>query len=155
MRKIDPALHERLEKLIRSMGCEFVGGELLPQGRGVLFRLYIDRENGVTVDDCTLVSRQVGAMLDVEELFQSKYTLEVSSPGIDRPLFKLDDFRRFVGKRARIRMVLPIEGRRQFNGTLQRVDGDDIYLRLDDSEDEIKLPFTGIEKANLVGEVCF
>lgn len=155
MRKIDPILQERLEKLISSMGCEFVGCEMLPKGRGFLFRIYIDRETGATVEDCSQVSRQVGAMLDAEEVFQDKYTLEVSSPGIDRPLFTLDDFRRFAGKRAKLRMTLPIEGRRQFQGILLRVDGDVIYLRMDESEQEIKLPFSGIEKANLVGDICF
>ncbi len=84
MTKISPALQERLEKLIDSMGYGFVGVEILSQGRQMLFRLYIDTPTGVTLDDCARVSRQVSAMLDVEDLFQGKYTLEVSSPGIDR-----------------------------------------------------------------------
>lgn len=155
MRKIDPILHERLITLVASMGHELVGCELLPQGRQMLFRIYIDGPNGVKIDDCTEVSRQISAMMDVEDTFQDKYILEVSSPGIDRPLFELDHFRKYIGRQVRIRLYSPIEQRRQFKGILQRVDGEDIYILVDTSEQEVKLPFSAIEKANLIGDIGF
>jgi ribosome maturation factor RimP len=153
MRKIDPVLNERLAQLIGSMGYELVGCEMLPQGRQMIFRIYIDSPKGVTVDDCSLVSRQVGAMLDVEDPFQSRYALEVSSPGIDRPLFEIEHFRKQVGKRVKMKLYSPVDQRRQFKGVLLRVEGEDIYLLTDDTEQEVKLSYSMIEKANLIGEI--
>lgn len=158
MNKINPALRERLETLISSMGYEFVGCETALQGRLVVFRVYIDglAENGhkgVTVEDCTLVSRQVSAMLDVEDPFQARYSLEVSSPGIDRPLFELAHYQRFVGSTVKIKLHLPINKRRQFKGILKCVLGEDIHLLVDGLEQVVVLPFAAIEKANLIGDV--
>lgn len=155
MRKIDLVLYERLVTLIGSMGYELVGCEMLPQGGQLLFRIYIDSPQGVTVEACSQVSRQVSAMMDVEDPFQGRYTLEVSSPGIDRPLFELDHYRKYIGKRVKIRLYTPIDQRRQFKGLLQRVEGDDIYIVVDTSEQEVRLPFSAIEKANLIGDVDF
>ncbi|MBX3708255.1 MAG: ribosome maturation factor RimP [Gammaproteobacteria bacterium] len=155
MIKVDPVLYERLVTLIGSMGYELVGCELLPQGRQVVFRIYIDGENGVTLDDCSRVSHQVSAMMDVEDPIQGRYSLEISSPGIDRPLFDIEHYRRYVGKRVKIRLYSPINQRRQYTGVLQRVEGDDIYLMIEGLEHEIKLSFSAIEKANLIGDVRF
>lgn len=153
MRKIDPVLHERLVTLISSMGYELVGCELLPQGRQVLFRIYIDSPGGVTVDDCSKVSYQVSAMMDVEDPIQGSYSLEVSSPGIDRPLFELEQYQRYIGKRVKIRLYSPVNQRRQFKGVLQSVQGEDIYLLTDETKEAVKLPFSLIEKANLIGDI--
>jgi|SRR5579885_1941114 ribosome maturation factor RimP len=155
MRKIDPVLYERLAKLIGSMGYELVGCELLPQGRQMVFRIYIDGKNGVTLDDCSLVSHQVSAMLDVEDPIQSRYSLEVSSPGIDRPLFELEHYRKHIGKQVRVRLHSPVNQRRQYKGVLQRVEGEDVYLLVEGMEQAVKLPFSLIEKANLIGDVRF
>src|SRR5579863_8284817 len=94
MRTIGAELHIKLNTLINSMGFEFVGCELSQQGRDALLRIYIDSPQGVTIDNCTQVSRQVGAMLDVEDAIQGRYTLEVSSPGLNRPLFSLADYQK-------------------------------------------------------------
>lgn len=153
MRKIDSGLHEQLVKLISSMGYELVGCEVVPQGRQAIFRIYIDSPQGVSVDDCSKVSHQVSAMMDVADPFQAKYALEVSSPGIDRPLFELEHFTRFVGKEIKIKLYSPVNQRRQFKGVLKRVDGEDIYLFVPDLEQEVKLSFSNIEKASLIGEV--
>lgn len=155
MRKIDPVLHEQLVTLITSMGYELVGCELQPQGRQMTFRMYIDGKNGVTLEDCSLVSHQVSAMLDVMDPIQARYSLEVSSPGIDRPLFEIEHFQRFVGSKVKIKLYSPINQRRQFKGVLSRVEGTDIYLQIEEAEEEVKLPFSAIEKANLIGEVRF
>lgn len=153
MRNIDPVLYERLVTLISSMGYELVGGESLPQGRQRVLRLYIDSPKGITVEDCSKVSRQVGTMIEVEQVIQDSYILEVSSPGLDRPLFEIEHYRKAVGKRVKIRLYLPIDQRRQYKGILQRVDGEDIYLLDDNLEREVKLPFSAIEKANLIGDI--
>lgn len=155
MRKIDPVLHDQLVTLITSMGYELVGCELLPQGRQMIFRIFIDNEKGVSLDDCSLVSRQVSALLDVVDPIQARYSLEVSSPGIDRPLFEIAHYQRFVGKQVKIRLYTPVNQRRQFKGVIQKVENEDIYLLLEDTGQEVKLPFSAIERANLVGDIRF
>lgn len=158
MAKIDPVLRESLERLINSMGYEMVGCELSPQGRQMLFRIFIDKEaakNGVSVDDCSKVSHQVSAMLEVEDPIQGRYILEVSSPGIDRPLFELKHYQKYIGSRVKVRLYSPIQQRRQFTGLLKRVEGDDIYLLVDGSQEEVVLPFSAIEKAHLIGEISW
>jgi len=160
VKKLNPVLQTRLAKLIHSMGYEFVGYELIPQARKVIFRIYIDRDQGVassvgvvgvTLDDCSRVSYQVSAMMDVEDPIPGKYLLEVSSPGIDRPLFKLQDYRKYIGNNVKIRLYAPLYQRRQYRGMLIRVEGENIYLWMDDMKQEITLPFSAIEKANVIG----
>lgn len=155
MRKIDPVLHERLVTLISSMGYELVGGELFSQGGRTIFRIYIDSEKGVTVDDCSRVSYQVSAMMDVEDPIESRYSLEVSSPGIDRPLFEIEHFHKYIGKQVKIRLYSPINQRRQYKGILQRVEGEDIYLLVEELGQEVIVPFSSIEKANLISDIRF
>lgn len=155
MKQFDPVLKERLETLIGSMGYELVGCEMLPQGQQMIFRIYIDGEKGVTVDDCSKVSRQVSAMMDVEDAFQGRYFLEVSSPGINRPLFEIGHYRKAVGKTVKIRLHMPINQRRQFNGVLLKVEGEDIYLQVEGLTEEVIVPFSAIEKGNVVGEIHF
>lgn len=158
MRKIDPVLHDRLTTLVESMGYELVGCEQSSQGRQTIFRIFIDGNDGVkqvTVDDCSRVSRQVSAMMDVEEPIHSRYALEVSSPGLDRPLYELKHFQRFIGSRVKIKLHTPINQRRQYNGIIKGVEGEDIFLLMDDTENEVTLPFSDIDKANVVGEVKF
>jgi ribosome maturation factor RimP len=158
MRKLDPALHERLITLINSMGYDLVGCEIGQQDGQQALRVFIDsleesEKKGVTLDDCSQVSRQVGAMLDVDNPIQGRYVLEVSSPGIDRPLFELRHYHRHIGSEVKIRLSSPINQRRQFKGRLQRVEGENIYIQVEDSEESVVLPFSAIEKANVVGEV--
>ncbi len=142
------------------MGYDFFGSEVQAHGRLTLFRIYIDGldgspQKGVTVEDCSKVSRQVGAMLDVEDFMQGQYTLEVSSPGIDRPLLELAHYARYVGSRVNIKLHAPLEGRRQFKGLLVRVEGENIHVLVDDAKDVSMLPFSTIEKANLIANISF
>jgi ribosome maturation factor RimP len=155
MAKLDPALHERFKTIVESMGYELVGCEVQSNTGQMLFRIYIDSKTGVNADDCSKVSRQIGAMMDVEDLIQGRYVLEVSSPGIDRPLFELEDYRRFIGSRAKVRLVLPIDASRKYSGLIKGVEGETVYLLLDNTEQPIALPFSNIEKGNLIGEVHF
>lgn len=153
MRKIDNELHVRLATLIQSMGYELIGVEMFPEGGRKVFRIYIDSPKGITVDNCSQVSYQVSAMFDVEDPIQGHYNLEVSSPGIDRPLFEIDHFKKQIGNRVRIRLQRAIGNRKQYKGLLQRVEGENIYLLVEGIEQEVMLPFSEIEKANVIGDV--
>jgi len=146
---------EQLENLLRpvveGMGYTFWGIEFRPRGRGhqSLLRLFIDDpEQGVSIDDCEKVSRQVSGVMDVEDPIQSEYILEVSSPGMDRPLFRLEQYEEFAGHQVQIRLRMAFEGRRKFRGLLRGVEDNDVVLVVDDHE--YLLPFDSIEKANIV-----
>jgi len=140
-----------LEPTVEALGFELWGLEYQSQGRHSLLRVYIDGENGITVDDCAAVSEQIGSVLDVEEPIHGEYTLEVSSPGMDRQLFRLDQYPGFVGEEVEIRLRTPFEGRRKFRGVLQGVEGEDVVVRVEDHE--YLLPFSAIEKARIHSRV--
>ncbi|HET7557211.1 MAG TPA: ribosome maturation factor RimP [Rhodanobacteraceae bacterium] len=138
------ALATRIAPALDELGLECLGIEWVP-GRGEgLLRLYIDRDGEpVTVDDCEAASREVSALLDVEDPIAGRYVLEVSSPGIDRPLFSAEQFARFVDDEAKVTLKLPREGRRRLRGRIVEVEGSRITLevdgvRMDVREDEIE-----------------
>jgi ribosome maturation factor RimP len=155
MNKVNSQLAGKLASLIQAMGYEYVGCEFLTQGRQTLLRIYIDTPSRVTVADCAKVNQQVGAMLAVENIIQGAYTLEVTSPGIDRPLFAMMDYQRFIGSQIKVRLYEPLNGRKQFKGLLKRVEGQKIYLFVEGNVDEIGLELPTIAKANLIGDVSF
>ncbi len=136
-----------LAPTIEAMGFELWGLEYLSQGRHTLLRLYIDGENGITVDDCAEVSRQVSGIMDVEDPISGEYTLEVSSPGVDRLLFKPDHYLAYVGEWIEMRLRTPYEGRRKFKGTLKGLEGEDVVVQIDD--EEFLLPIDSVEKAQV------
>jgi ribosome maturation factor RimP len=150
MKEGDITLQDRLASLVSAMGYEFVGCELQRQGRRSVLRIFIDSEKGVTLEDCSRVSYQVSAMLDVDDPIQGEYTLEISSPGLDRPLFKIEHYQKMIGNRIKVRLYAPIDERRKFVGVLLQVEGMDIHLQVDDKK--IVLPFSNIEKANVIAE---
>jgi ribosome maturation factor RimP len=140
------------EPIIEAMGYELVGVEFTTNGRHGTLRVYIDREQGVSVDDCAAISHQISGILDVEEPIEQAYDLEISSPGIDRPLFKLDDFERFAGKTAKIRLAVAQQGRKNFKGRLKGVaDSNRVTIEVDGQL--FDLPYGDIARANLVGEL--
>ncbi|MGD2136892.1 MAG: ribosome maturation factor RimP [Gammaproteobacteria bacterium] len=140
-----------LEPAIRSLGYELVGVEYQGSGRhGGLLRIYIDSEQGITADDCQKVSYQVSGVLDVEDPISGHYTLEVSSPGLDRMLFRPADFERFAGKQVKLRIAYPIEGQRRFRGRIVGLQGRNIVIAQEGQE--VSLPFDQIETARLVPE---
>lgn len=136
--------------LVVGLGYELVGIEHLPQGRRSLLRVYIDHANGITVEDCAKVSHQLSGVLEVEQPLTGDYQLEVSSPGLDRPLFIPEHFSRFSGRQAKIWLVMPVGGRRRFQGVLAGVDGDDIVVTVDDQL--VRLTWSNIQRAKLVPE---
>ena len=139
-----------LEPAVNVLGCELVGIEFIPQGRRSLLRIYIDKENGVTIDDCSDVSHQVSGILDVEDPIREQYTLEVSSPGLDRPLFKLEDFDRFSGSQVKLRLRQMIDGRRNFTGRILGVEGESVRVEVDGSPQAFAI--VDIDRARLVPE---
>ena len=142
-------LKQLLGPVVEALGCELWGIELQTGGRTKLLRLYIDHaENGIGVDDCERVSRQASAVLDVEDAINGEYILEVSSPGMDRPLYELSQYEQFIGEDISLRLRFPYEGRRNFKGRLSGVDDDEIVLVVADHE--FLFPLEGIEKANVV-----
>ncbi len=153
MSKTEISLRDRLASLVSSMGYEFVGMELQRQSRKrSLLRIYIDSEKGITLDDCTTVSRQISAMLDVDDPIQGEYSLEISSPGLDRPLFELAHYQKQIGNRIKVRVSSTVMSRRNFVGVLLRVEGDNIHLLVE--QDEITLPFSTIEKAKVIADIA-
>lgn len=145
-------LEELIESAVTALGIDFVGCELVQSGRSTVLRVYVDEINGIDIAAIEKVSRQVSAVLDVEEPLSGHYTLEVSSPGLDRPLFKLEDYERFIGRDLKIRLRIRSEGgRRNFTGKLLRVDGHQITLGMETGE-PLAINYDEIEKANLVPE---
>ena len=144
-------LSKLFEPVVESMGYELVGVEFLGAGGYGTLRIYIDRDNGVNLDDCAAISHQISGILDVEEPIKQAYDLEVSSPGIERPLFKLADFERFTGKTVRIKLAVGLLGRKNFKGELQGVAGSKLVTIEVDGE-LFDLPYADIAKANLVGD---
>lgn len=136
------------QPLVEAEGLELVGVEFQRERRGWVLRLYIDKEGGVTLADCEGVSHQLGDLLDVEDLIGHPYTLEVSSPGLDRPLTKEEDFIRFAGRLARVTTVRPLEGRRRFLGRLKGVREGQILLEKEDGS-VVAIPWGAIAKARL------
>jgi ribosome maturation factor RimP len=143
----DTLLTGLVQPVAEALGYELWGVEYVSHGKQTLIRIYIDSENGIGVDDCAKVSRQVGSIFDVEEPIAGEYNLEVSSPGMDRPLFKLSQYSRYIGEQVKVRLRSPFEGRRKFSGLLTGVEGEDVVVAVDDHE--YLLPFDMIDKANI------
>ncbi|MFD0737992.1 ribosome maturation factor RimP [Lysobacter koreensis] len=148
-----------LAPTVASLGVELMGAEYLPSPGGAVLRLYIDVPAGevtaegaepryVAIEDCEAVSREVSAQLDVEDPISGNYTLEVSSPGIDRPLFTIDQFARFIGETAKVGLKLPQNGRRRLQAQIARIEGDAVVFVLDGAE--FVVAFDNIDKARLV-----
>jgi len=162
MRHLENELTGLVRSVVEPMGYELVGVEYFQRGKpGAVLRVYIDRPNyidrpggartqGITLDDCGRVSHQLSGVLDVEDPIAGHYDLEVSSPGLDRPLFKAEHFERFQGRRVRIRVAVALDGRRNFEGRIAGLEQALVLLRVDDTLREI--PLAMIESARLVPE---
>ena len=148
MATLEQKLQDLVLDSIEAMGFELVGIECQRAGRFLTVRLYIDKEGGVTIDDCSDVRLQVSAIFDVEDPITDKYNLEVSSPGLDRPLFTLEHFQRFVERDVVIHLRIPMLDRRKWQGKLVAVEGDLITLNVEGSPQIFA--FGNIQKANLV-----
>lgn len=145
---------DRLTELVASavepLGYELLGVEYLAQGRHSVLRIYIDSPDGITLDDCERASRQVSAVLDVDDPLKGQYTLEMSSPGLDRPLFTAEHFTQFIGHEVKLRLHSPLEGQRRFKALIKGVEGDVIHLTSSETDEDWQISLDNIEKANLL-----
>lgn len=162
MSSVQNKLQALIEPVVEALGCELWGLEYLTQGRQATLRIYIEKtvssesaegadeesESGVGLHDCEKVSRQVSSVLDVEDPIASHYTLEVSSPGMDRPLFTLAHYQRSVGEKVSIKLSRKFEERKNFVGVISAIENDEVVLRVDD--EEYVLPIELIDKANII-----
>jgi ribosome maturation factor RimP len=133
---------------VAALGYECLGIDYSPSRGSSLLRIYIDRPEGIVVEDCEAVSREVEALLDVNDPIAGHYTLEVSSPGVDRPLFTPGQFARFLGENVAVTLLAPVEGRRRLQGAIRAVEGERIVLEVDGAE--IAIEHGDVQKARLV-----
>ena len=149
MLKAPPIVSNLVRRAVEALGYELVGVEYLSRPKaGHLLRIYIDSEEGVGLADCEKVSHQVSGLLDVEDPIRGDYTLEVSSPGLDRPLFEKAHFARFAGEVARVKLTEALNGRSNYKGTIVGVDGDDVVMQVEG--ELLRLPFARMSSARLV-----
>jgi ribosome maturation factor RimP len=141
------AIEAYAEPVLDDLGLELVEIQYRREGHGWVLRFFIDKEGGVTIDDCTAVSRAMSTWLDVEDLIEQAYHLEVSSPGLERPLKKIEDFKRFAGRKARIKLREPRDDRHVFTGILESVQGNEVTLIVD--ENPMRFAFDEIARARL------
>jgi ribosome maturation factor RimP len=145
---VEGRVREVAERAARERGVELVHAELAGGARAPIVRVFIDKPGGVTHEDCSEVSRHVGTVLDVEDFIPEAYTLEVSSPGLERGLYSLADFERFAGRPARAKTRGAVGGQRNFRGRIEAVEGDEVLFD-DRTSGRVRIPFAEIAKANL------
>lgn len=148
MNRTEQKVEALLRMTVEGMGCEIWGVEFLSQGRHSKLRLYIDKAGGVSVGDCEKVSRQVSDVLDVENMFTKGYTLEVSSPGMDRILFNAEQYESNVGETVDVRLNFPLEGKKRVVGLLAGVENAEAIVQADG--EEYVLPLENVQRARIV-----
>ena len=148
MNRTEQKVEALLRMTVEGMGCEIWGVEFLSQGRHSKLRLYIDKADGVSIDDCEKVSRQVSDVLDVENMFTKGYTLEVSSPGMDRILFNAEQYESNVGETVDVRLNFPLEGKKRVVGLLAGVENAEAIVQSDG--EEYVLPLENVQRARIV-----
>lgn len=148
MTGLERQLTDMLEAPVAAVGYELVGLEFVRAGQHSTLRIYIDHENGINVDDCAEVSHQVSAVLDVEDPITVAYNLEVSSPGLERPLFKAAHYDQFIGHEVSIVLKMAVANRRKWKGIIHSVDGETVAVTVDGQEEHFAI--SNISKANLI-----
>lgn len=142
-------LHQLLMPAARAVGYELLGCEFISQGKHSVLRVYIDNSQGIGVDDCEIASKQMSAILDVEDPIKGEYHLEVSSPGLDRPLFTIAQYAQVQGQWIRVNLRSPVAGKRKFKGILKQIiDNEQLLIQV--VEEEFNVPLNNIAKANLI-----
>ena len=141
-------LNNLVNSVVTGLGFQVWGYEYRPHSESALLRIFIENEGGVSIDHCTQVSRQIGAALDVDDIIPVAYILEVSSPGIDRVLFTPEQYTNYIGEAVKVRTRSPIEGRRNFKGTIESVGDNEVSVTVDN--DTFVIPFNVVDRARLV-----
>jgi len=144
---IQTEIEQLIQPTVESMGYDLWGCEYLAQGKHSLLRIYIDNAGGIGVEDCQRVSHQVSALLDVDDPIPGNYSLEVSSPGIPRPLFRSSQYQRYVGLEVQIKLFKPVSAKRKFVGTIESANEHTLVLMIDNKQQDFL--FSNIVKANL------
>ncbi|MDC9729021.1 MAG: ribosome maturation factor RimP [Methyloprofundus sp.] len=147
MKQAPEHLLNLIEPVVEGLGYECVGIEYSSHPKNGFLRIFVDKEGGVQMEDCTKVSHQISGVLDVEDPIAGEYNLEVSSPGVDRPLFKIQQFERFIGQIVQVNLFKPVDGRRNIKGVIEKVEGDDVYLLQEGHT--YKIAFQAMSKARL------
>lgn len=142
------SLESLLVPTVQGLGFTLWGVELRSSQKHAYLKIFIDHEAGITVDNCSEVSHQVSGVLDVEDPISMPYTLEVSSPGVERPLMKVEHFEKYIGKEVKVRLSWAVKNRKNLIGTLTEVSKEDITINSDG--EKIEFPFNAIKRANLV-----
>jgi ribosome maturation factor RimP len=145
---IDERIREIAAQVAAKNGLELVHIEDKGTGKARTLRVFIDKPEGVSVEDCSVMSNEFGDLLDAEDLIHAEYILEVSSPGIERGLYSLKDFERFAGNAARVKTKMPVNGQKNFRGKILRVEGEGIFFD-DKTSGEVSFPYSAVAKANL------
>ena len=148
MKHLQNALDSLVKNTVEGMGFMLWGYEYRPHSESALLRIFIEKQGGISIDDCATVSRQIGAVLDVENIIPVAYILEVSSPGMDRVLFTADQYQDYLGETIKIRTRTPIDERRNFKGSLIKTSDTTVTIAVDNQEFDI--PFESIDRARLV-----
>ena len=148
MATLEQRLTEMLESPIESLGFELWGIEFVRAGKHSTLRVFIDHANGITVENCAEVSHQVSSILDVEDPISTEYNLEVSSPGMDRLLFKPSQYEKYLGEQVSLTLRMAVNNRRKYKGVITRIEGEMLVLVVDGNEETVA--FANIQQANLV-----
>lgn len=146
---LDEKVRREIDQIAQENGCRLLAVETAGTGRYMVLRLVLDKEQGVTLEDCERVSRDVSPLLDAEVGIAHRYQLEVSSPGLDRKLYSAEDALRFVGRRVKVKSLVPVEGSRNFRGRLDAVEGDRLRIVDDESRKTYNLSFGEVQVARL------
>ncbi|CAC9997142.1 Bacterial ribosome SSU maturation protein RimP [uncultured Gammaproteobacteria bacterium] len=150
MAKITDKIEALIQPVIEDMGYELVGIEYIASGKHSILRVYIDSDQGIGLNDCETVSHQLSSIFDVEDPIMTQYNLEVSSPGVERPLFNIEHYQRFLGHDVKLRLLRSVNGQRKFNGAIGSVSEANNSIELMTDTGSYKLDIELIEKANLV-----
>ncbi|MCL1092630.1 ribosome maturation factor RimP [Shewanella kaireitica] len=150
MATLERKLVEMLKAPVEALGHELWGLEYIQAGKHSILRLYIDNEKGIFIEDCAETSRQVSAVMDVEDPISTEYTLEVSSPGVDRPLFTAEQYQLYIGETVKVQVTMPVAGSRNLKGTVIGVEGQMLTLSVDGNE--LIIALDNIRKGNLIAK---
>lgn len=145
---IEERIRQIAEEIAEKFGYELVHVEKKGAGKNQVVRVFIDKKGGISHADCSLFSNEFGGILDLEDLIPTEYTLEVSSPGLERELYSLKDFEKFAGNLAKVKLKTPIDGQKNFRGRILKVEDDEIFFS-DKTVGEVNFPYRIVNKANL------
>ncbi|QIR13787.1 ribosome maturation factor RimP [Shewanella aestuarii] len=151
MATLESKLVEMLTVPVEALGFQLWGIEYVHAGRHSVVRVFIDHENGILIEDCAEVSRQISAVMDVEDPISTEYTLEVSSPGVDRPLFNAQQYAAYIGEDAKVQLTMPVAGSRNLKGVISKVEGQMLTLNVDGKD--LVVALDNIRKGNIIAKL--